>query len=131
MSTLKPMMKVSLSFKAGIDPEKLDIPLDQPDFEFVFGIGSGGLTPFEYELADLAAGDEINFRLNRAERQRFFEHLWPPVLGLFLDRSELFFNARINSINPADSREVVKAMAEMTAQGESGCGCGCGGSCGS
>ena len=130
MATIKPMMKVNLSFMAGLTPDELDIPLDHPEFEFIFGIGSGGLTPFEYELAEMEAGDSTNIQLRSTDTQRFFEHLYPPVRGLFLDRSELFLNVRITAIGPAEGREIIKAMAEMTARSEGGDGCGCGGGCG-
>ena len=127
MTTIEPMMKVNLSFKAGTAPDKMDIPLEHPDFEFIFGIGSGGLTPFEYELAELATGAELNLKLRSEETQRYFEHLYPPVRGLFLDRSEFYMNVRLTDIGPAESRDVIKAMAEMTARSEGG---GCGGGCG-
>ena len=130
MTTIKPMMKVNLSFMAGETPNEMDITLDHPDFEFIFGIGSGGLTPFEYELADMNAGDDIDIQLRNTDTQRFFEHLYPSVRGLFLDRSELFLNVRIKAIGPAEGREIIKAMAEMTARSESGGGCGGGCGCG-
>ena len=131
MTIIKPMMKVNLSFMAGITPDEMTIPLEHPDFEFIFGIGSGGLTPFEYELADMDTGDSIDIKLQSTDTQRFFEHLYPSVRGLFLDRSELFLNVRITDIATAESREIIKAMAEMTARSEGGggcsggCGCGC------
>ncbi len=131
MNTIKPMMKINLTFTARTGPEDRRIPLDHADFEFIFGIGSGGLTPFEYELADRTSGEEVGFLLRDHQRQSFFEHLYPPVVGLFIDYAELFLNARINSIEKAEGREIIKAMAEMTARSEGGggcggdCGCGC------
>lgn len=129
MKTITPMTKVTLAFAAGSDPEKMDIAIERPDYEFVFGIGSSGLTPFEYELADKTTGDDLLLRLRRSEVQGFFEHLYPPVRPLFRDRSELCLKVRITGVDSADSREVIKAMADMTARG-GGAKCNCGGSCG-
>ena len=130
MATIEPMMKVNLSFTAGVTPDEMNIPLEHPDFEFIFGIGSGGLTPFEYELVDMEAGGSIDLQLRSTDTQRFFEHLYPSVRGLFLDRSELFLNVRITAIGAAEGPEIIKAMAEMTARSEGGSGCGGGCGCG-
>ena len=132
MSTIKPMMKVNLTFTAAAGADKPEIPFQHRQYEFIFGIGSGGLTPFEYELAEKTTGDEIAFQLREHQRSRFFEHLYPPVVGLFLDYAELYLQVRINSVETAEGREIIKAMAEMTARSEGscscdgGCGCGCG-----
>ena len=128
MNTIKPMMKVKLTFTAATLPGKTSIPLDPSDYEFVFGIGTSGLTPLEYELAEKNVGDVLDFHLHGTQMQTFFGHLYPPVVGLFLDHSELFLSARIISVETARSREVVKAMAEMTAHNEGSCSCG--GGCG-
>jgi hypothetical protein len=47
----------------------------------------------------------------------------------FKDRDEVHFQVEITDIGPADGREIVRAMAELTAHAGSGgcdCGCGCG-----
>ena len=128
MNTIKPMMKIKLSFAAATRPGKTELSLDQSDYEFIFGIGTGGLTPLEYELAEKNVGDLVDFHLHGSEMKTFFGHLYTPVVGLFLDHSELFLSARIISVETARSREVVKAMAEMTARNEGSCSCG--GGCG-
>ena len=128
MQKIAPMTRVTLTFTAGTYPEATDIPLEKSGFEFIFGIGSGGLTPFEYELDGKTIGDEIGFRLHSVDAKSFFGHLHPPVAGLVPDRPELFVKARIQGIDTADSRQVIKALAEMAQH--AGGGCGCGGSCG-
>lgn len=128
MTPIKPMMKINLTFTAATGPGKSETPLDHSDYEFVFGIGSGGLTPFEYELAEKQIGDLLDFHLRQTEMRAFFEHLYPPVLGLFLDYPELYLSVRINSVEKARNREIIKAMAEMTSRTEGSCSCG--GSCG-
>jgi len=129
MGTIAPMMKVQLNFRAGTGPDRMDIPLENPGFEFIFGIGTGGLTPFEHQLAELSVGDKITLQLQQEDAQHHFEHLFPPVRGLFLDRPDLFLEVALAGVGPADSREVIRAMAEMTAHGEGGCGGGCGCGC--
>ena len=128
MKTIKPMRKVSVTFRAGAGPDRMDIRLNRSEYGFIFGIGSEGLTPFEYQLAGLTIGQEITLNLHQHNVQQFFKHLCPPVLGLFHNCTELFVTARITAIAPATSREVIKAMADVTAH--SGSGCSCDGSCG-
>jgi hypothetical protein len=47
---------------------------------------------------------------------------------LFDGRDDVFINAKIAAVASADNRDIVKALAEMTAH--SGGGCDCGGGCG-
>lgn len=123
------MMKVQLRFQAGTGPDRMDIPLENPGFEFIFGIGTGGLTPFEQQLAELSVGDKVALQLQQTDTQHCFEHLFPSVRGLFLDRPELYLEVEVTGIGPADNREIIRAMAEMTAHGDGGCGGGCGCGC--
>jgi hypothetical protein len=61
--------------------------------------------------------------------ERFFEHLVLAFCAPFKDRDEVHFQVRLTDIGPADGREIVRAMAELTAHAGSGgcdCGCGCG-----
>jgi hypothetical protein len=102
----------------------MDISLDQPQFEFIFGIGPSGITPFEYELAEKSEGQEILIEVKRDNLAIFFEHLHPPITHLDNDTQLIFLKINIQKIAPAGHREVVKALAEVTAHGH-GCGCGC------
>ena len=90
------------------------------------GIGTGGMTPFEYLLAGRGPGDEICFRVTRPDMEQFFEHLVLAFCAPFKDRDEVHFQVRITGIEPADGREIVRALAELTAHaGSGGCDCGC------
>ena len=86
------------------------------------------MSPFEYELVDKAEGDEVLLHINKHTFHTFFEHLNPPIGDLFDGRDDVFLNAKIAAVAAADNRDIVKALAEMTAH--SGGGCDCGGGCG-
>jgi hypothetical protein len=90
-------------------------------FDFVFGIGVDGLSPFEIDLEGKGAGYESAYHLTRAELNGLFQHLLPP---LFLcDIPEAFtLKIRVVGIGQADQREVIKAMAEASSCGSDCCG---------
>ena len=119
------LKKITLSLEAGTSPESMDLGSGSSEVEFIFGLGPAGMSPFEYELVNKVEGDEILIHLKRENTPVFFEHLHLPLNNLFKDRNELYLNVKIQKIDPADNREVVKAMADMTAHGH-GCDCGCG-----
>ena len=104
----------------------MDLTPKYPEIEFIFGLGTEGMTPFEYELADRTEGESAMFHLKKEYFNRFFEHLNPPLLDLFDGRDDVYLKVNIESVRPAENREVVKAMADMAAHGGAGCGCGCG-----
>ena len=88
------------------------------------------MSPFEYELVDKAEGDEVLLHIQKQTFYRFFEHLNPSIGDLFDNRETVYLKAKIEAVATADNREVVKALAEMTAHGASGCDCGGGCGCG-
>lgn len=129
MSHVEPLQKISVTIRAGAAPGDMNLPLARPEVAFICGIGTGGMTPFEYLLAGRAPGDEISFCLTRPDMAQFFEHLAPAFAAPFQDRDEVHFQVRLTGIGPADGRAIVRAMAELTARaGSGGCegGCGCG-----
>jgi hypothetical protein len=90
-------------------------------FEFVFGIGSEGLSPFEFALSGKGPGYEHEFVLTRREAEGLFQHLVPP---LFLDDIPETFTLKVRVIHiaEADQREVIRAMAEASSCGSHCCG---------
>ena len=125
MSKVETLKKISLKLEAGTSAQKMDLSLVNPDFEFIFGIGPSGITPFEYELVDKTEGQEILIELKKENMAVFFEHLQPPIIQAHDDVKALFLKIKIKTITAADQREVVKALADVTAHGH-GCDCGCG-----
>lgn len=127
MPNVEPLQKISVTLRAGAAPGDMNLPLPHRGLAFICGIGTGGMTPFEYLLAGREPGDEISFRVTRPELEQFFEHLVLAFSAPFKDRDEVHFQVRLTGIEPADGREIVRAMAELTAHnGSGGCDCGCG-----
>lgn len=125
--TVQLFKKVRLRLQAGATAEDMRIALPHPELSFIFGIGTGGLTPLECLLNHHAAGDEIGFRVAGSEAVLFFGHVAPFAGPLFTGREEVYFNVRILAIEAPAPRDVIKAMAEMTSHGHgTGCDCGCG-----
>lgn len=94
---------------------------EKAPFEFIFGIGTEGLSPFEFDLSDKGLGYEREFPLTREALGGFFRHLLPP---LFLyDISEAFtLKVRVAAITQPDQRELIRAMAEASSCGSNCCG---------
>ena len=124
-SVIDNLKHVTLSVRAGSTAHEFDI-IDQPQtFSFIVGLGTDGLTPFEYALTGKTSGDTVRLQLRPKELNRIFKHINPPFLHKFTDHAETFFTAVILSVKTAESRDVVRTMAEMAECG-SGCECGCG-----
>jgi hypothetical protein len=126
MKKIENLKKITLGLKAGKTPEKMDLALENGEFEFIFGLGPEGMSPFEYELLDKTEGEEVLIGLKKDEMNMFFEHLRLPVMNLFENRSHVFLTFKINRIDLAHNREIVKALADIAGHGKgSECGCGC------
>ena len=122
--TVDNLKKITLSIEAGTSASKMDITAQPQSMTFVYGLGTTGLTPFEYGLAEKSTGDVVHVRIRPGERTRTFGHL-QPLFGTVLDETaEVYLRVRIENIIPAEGREIISAMA---AAAECGCDCGCGG----
>ena len=90
-------------------------------YAFIFGIGTEGLSPFEFDLAGKSEGYEREYPLNRSLLNDLFRHLTPP---LFLcDVPDAFtLKVRVVEIGEAEQKEVIKAMAEASSCGSHCCG---------
>jgi len=128
MNKVENLKKITLSFQAGTSPDTMELSPKYPKFEFIFALGQEGMSPFEYELVDKTIGDEVLLQINKQTFYSFFEHLNPPIWDLFDGREEVYLKTKIAAVAAAENRDVVKALAEMTAH--SGGGCDCGGGCG-
>lgn len=126
MTKVENLKKITLSCQAGTGPEAMDLISARPEFSFIFGLAPEGMTPFEFELVDKVEGESVVLHLKKYDLDRFFEHLTPPIWDLFDGRDDIFLNLKILDVSAADNREIVKAMADMTAHGGGGCDCGCG-----
>lgn len=126
MNKVGNLKKITLSLQAGTSQDTTNLTPKHPGLEFIFGLGSGGITPFEYELADKAEGAGVLIHLEKEVFYSFFEHINPPLMDLFNVRDDVYLKVKINAVTPAENREIVKAMADIAAHGGAGCDCSCG-----
>ncbi|QTA92031.1 hypothetical protein [Desulfonema magnum] len=117
--------KITISAEAGKTPDSADLTPWPFQFEFIFGLGTEGLTPFEYELADKAEGDEILLHLKQENLHETFEHICVPFHHLSDHPDAFYLKAQVVKVAPATDREIVKAMAGGSSCGDHCCGDGC------
>ena len=122
------LKKITLTIEAGTSANKMDITDRPQSMTFVYGLGTTGLTPLEYALADKSTGDVVLVDIRPGELARTFGHLQPPFETKLDVTAEVHLRVRVDKIKPAESREIISAMA---AAAECGCDCGCGGTHGS
>ena len=67
------LKKITLSVEAGTAPDSMDLTPKSAHFEFIYGLGTSGLTPFEIQLADktVAEHDSAYVRIGRASLLEF------------------------------------------------------------
>ncbi len=117
---IEPMKKVTLSIAAGTTPVQMDLTPQPFLFEFIHGLGTEGLSPFEQMLIDKGQGDTIEMSMPIKGQRQFMGHLvFPPVL-LPADLAVLYLHVQVDEVRTASSREVVRGLA-----GIAGCGDGC------
>ena len=126
MNKVANLKKITLSIQAGKMQDTMNLTPKHPEIEFIFGLGPEGMTPFEYELVGKAEGESVLLHLKKEDIFSFFEHLNPPLKDLFDDGDDVYLQVKIEAVTPAENREIVKAMADMSAHGGAGCDCGCG-----
>lgn len=114
--------RVTLQIEAGRAGNEMDLTESPVEYAFIYGLGAGGLTGFEFALAELQRGDSIQLHIQTHEIDKYFEHIQLPVFTSVMKLPFFYLNIRITDIQKAEPREVIKAMADITA-----CGCGCGG----
>ena len=130
MKTERPQVtnlkKITIHFQPDHSDGRFDTPDISATMTFIFGIGAGGLTDFEYALIDKQVGDEVSIAFQRDQVTAYFEHLAATVRDVLPERRDYRLNITIADVQAADNREVIQAMAKLAAC-ESECGCGCGG----
>ena len=126
MTKVENLKKIAISIQAGTSQDRMNLTPKYPGLEFIFGLGLGGMTPFEYELVDKAEGQSVLIHLRKEAFHSFFEHLNPPLIDLFDVNSDIYLKVKVEVVRPAENREIIKAMADMAAHGGAECDCGCG-----
>ena len=126
MTKVDNLKKVTLRLEAGTTADDMNLSLPSAEFEFIFGIGPGGMCPLEYHLVNKVAGEKISMPLKKEETHPMFEHLQLPVMSLFEKHDLLHLKIQILKVEQTDSREVVKALADRASHDhDCDCGCGC------
>ncbi len=129
--TIQHLKKVGLAILAGSSPGKFNFTPVPMAFEFLYGIGSDGLTPFEVVLGGKAPGDALNLAVSADEAPQFFGHFLLPLrqgLGLHPLPGEICLELKVTAVTDAENKELVQALARAAGHGGCGgsCGCGCG-----
>jgi hypothetical protein len=116
------LKKVRLLIQAGTSLQSDDLSSGAVEMELVFGVGSHGLTPFEAQLADKPVGSKLDLEIAAEGLHVFFGHIFPPLRRLPDHHGTIYLHVRIDGITQAESREVVKALAEVANCGDHCCG---------
>jgi hypothetical protein len=122
-SPIQPLKKVTLSINAGTRPEGNDLKPETSTFELIVGLGLEGLTPFEFLLSKQSQDERFALKLHPDEICKTFQHITLPHFDFPESTESIFFSFQVIKVEDPDSREVVKAMAELSSCGEGSCEC--------
>ena len=89
---------------------------------FIYGLGSSGLSPFEFHLAQAGTGDTVQLEVDPEQWDSYFGllHLtWPESLPQHAKRR---IQVQVQAVNTPPQREIIQALAESTACGSGCCG---------
>ncbi|PID40419.1 MAG: hypothetical protein CR984_03305 [Proteobacteria bacterium] len=117
--TIDNLMKVSLNIQTETISEDVV-------FEFVYGTGASGITPFEKRLYGKSTGDRVELSLDPADGCEAVGHLIAPLREQTGITPPASLTITIGNVSRADNREIVRAMASGGSCGGD-CDCGCGG----
>ena len=124
---VEPLKKVTLEFTVGITPELKDWPLSLETLEFIYGIGTEGLTEFECVLDGKQTGDKGSVEIIKGDMAEIFGHIIPCTYVFSVDADRFYMHYKITGISDTSPSDVVKSMAAAAGGGCGGsCGCGCG-----
>lgn len=128
--TIQPLKKINLALLAGSDPGTYNLTDSSVALEFIYGVASDGLCPFESVLHDKLEGDTLLFDVGAADAPEFFGHIFHALhqaLGVSIMAEMRHLKVVVSAVIDADAREVVHSVAKALAHGGCGgsCGCGC------
>ena len=119
--TIENLMKVTLDITADGEMKTND---QKAVFEFIYGVGVEGITPFEKALLGKSVGDHVRMEMEPANYRETVGHLELPLFEQLGIAKATFLEATVAGIAKAEDREVVKAMAAGSSCSDCGCGCG-------
>ena len=117
-----PLRKISLLLEAGTGPDKTDLTAEPIPYDFIFGAGSQGLSPFEFALANRKEEEGLSLHIEVEELSDLFQHLLIPPLAIPEGIIAFDLKVQIVKVSEADPKEVIKAMAEAGSCGDHCCG---------
>lgn len=100
--------------------------VEEIETSLILGIGIEGLAPIEKMLVGKTVGQRIEMPVQNGCADTYFGHLGPAFCRQISSEAPFHMQATILSIQRAEGREVVKAMASLSAGCGGGCDCGCG-----
>lgn len=115
------LMKVSLAIRRR-DAKVNDRP--GIPFEFIYGVGPAGITPFEKAFYGRRTGERIQLDIPADESCAALGHLELPLREQTGIMAPASLEVMVNRVVRAEDREVVKALAAGGSCGDCGCGCG-------
>jgi hypothetical protein len=117
-----PLKKVTVGMESGTTANTMDLTPTPIEYAFIFGLGGQGLTPFEMELSGKREGYEVILHLKREDMPVIFQHLSPPFAHLPASLNTIYLKVQVRRVIPADRREVIRALADLTNCGDQCCG---------
>ena len=119
--TIDNLMKVSLTVDIRDAEAGNQLPVT---FEFIYGVGTAGITPFEKQLFGKTVGDQVHYEIAPIEFAQTMGHLALPLFEQTGIKSSQHLAVVVTHVVRAEDREVVKAMAGSGSCSDCGCGCG-------
>ncbi len=116
------LKRVVVLLEAGKSREVGDLTGEPIPYDFVYGVGAHGLSPFEVELANKSEGHEMVVPMSTGRMGDFFCHHLIPQLAIPAGVEVFYLRMRIVGVSVAGQREIIKAMAEAAACGSGCCG---------
>ena len=122
------LKKIGLVLKAGTSETEMNIMEEPFNLNFIYGVGTDGISLFEKALFDKRPGDEILFEVPPCPNDDIFGHLNKRIHGVFTERNTGYFlKVRVALVDTPDEREIIRAISDNV--GADGCDCGCGFGC--
>ncbi len=88
-------------------------------FDFIYGVGPRGLTPFEMLLGEKEAGEEAKVVVRADQLSEMFGHLSFLLPPLAPGQEGAALKIKVERIEEPGQKEIIKAMAEAS----TGCSC--------
>lgn len=120
------MLKVTVVLEAGTAGGPFEAIEEPKKIDFIYGVATCGITPFEKLLFQKQAGDEVVTTVDLKSAAEYFGPLSPGILSWLPERRELAFKLGIDAVSKPQDSEIIKALASGGGcGGDCDCGCGC------